>query len=210
MKRISKIFLTGLVAILPILATLYVLFWLAVTAESLLGKGIRFIMPENYYWPGMGVIAGLVIVFLIGLLLHAWMVRKFFEWVEGLLYRIPFIKSVYGSFRDFLNFVSESGKEGSDTRQVVMVKIGDTGMEVMGVITRRDFKGLPDGIGTEEHVAVYVPMSYQVGGHTVIVPQSSIRQVETSMEQAIRFVLTAGMMTKRPDLKAGGSGLLKP
>jgi uncharacterized membrane protein len=206
MKSISKTFLTGLVAILPISATLYVLLWLAVTAESLLGKGIRFLLPENYYWPGIGVVAGLIIVFLTGLLLQAWMVRKIFEWGEGLLYRIPFIKSIYGSFRDFLHFVSESGKGGGDTRQVVMVKIGDTGMEIMGLVTRSDFIGLPAGIGTEGHVAVYLPMSYQIGGHTVIVPRSSIRTVETSMEQAMRFVLTAGMMKRPSDSKAGGSG----
>ena len=209
MKRISKTFLTGLVAILPIIATFYVLFWLAVTAESLLGNGIRFVLPQNYYWPGMGVVAGVVIVFIMGLLLHAWMVRKVFEWGEGLFYRIPFIKSVYGAFRDFVNFISESGKEGGEGRQVVMVKLGETGMEIMGLITRRDFKDLPAGIGTQEHVAVYVPMSYQIGGHTVIVPRSSIRPVDTSMEQAMRFVLTAGMMTKSPDSKGGGSGQMK-
>jgi len=206
MKRISKIFLTGLVAILPISATLYVFFWLIVTAETLLGKGIQFFLPKHYYWPGMGVVAGMVIVFLIGVLLHAWIVRKVFEWGEGLLYKIPFIKSIYGSFRDFLRFVSESGKKGGDTRQVVMVEAGNTGMEIMGIVTRRDFKGLPAGIGTEDHVAVYLPMSYQIGGHTVIVPRSSIRQVETSMEEAMRFVLTAGMMTKPPASKAGNSG----
>jgi uncharacterized membrane protein len=209
MKGISKIFLTGLVAILPISATLYILFWFTVTAESLLGKGLRFVLPANYYWPGMGVVAGVFIVFLTGLLLHAWIVRKFFEWGEGLLTRIPFIKSVYGAFRDFINFVSESGKKKGDARQVVMVRMGDTGMEIMGLVTRRDFKGLPSGIGTEEHLVVYLPMSYQIGGHTVIVPRSSVRPVETSMEQGMRFVLTAGMMTTSSGSTAGDAGLSK-
>jgi len=209
MKRLSKTFLTGLVAILPILATLYILLWLTVTAETFLGKGLRLILPEHFYWSGMGVLAGLIVVFLTGLLLHAWMVRKLFEWGEGLLYRIPFVKSVYGSFRDFLHFVSEPEKEAGDKRQVVMVKVGNTEMEIMGLITRRDLKGLPAGIGPESHVAVYIPMSYQIGGHTVIVPKSSIRPVETSMEQAMRFMLTAGMMTKAPDSKTVDSEVLK-
>ncbi|MDY6879274.1 MAG: DUF502 domain-containing protein [Desulfatiglans sp.] len=212
MKKLSKTFLTGLVAILPILATIYILLWLMITAEVFLGKGIRIILPEQFYWPGMGVIAGIVVIFLSGALLQAWMVRKLFEWGEGLIYRIPFVKSVYGSFRDFLHFVSAPDKKADNSRQVVMVKIGNTDMEIMGLVTRRDFKGLPDGIGTEAHVAVYIPMSYQIGGHTVIVPKSSIRPVETSMEQAMRFMLTAGMMTKHPDIKTKttGSGVLKP
>ena len=196
MRRISKTFFTGLVTILPILGTVYVLFWLSTTAESFLGKGIRFVLPEQYYRPGMGVAAGLIIVFLVGLLMHAWIVRKLFEWGEGLLYKTPFIKSVYGSFRDFLNFVSKSGEKEVASQQVVMVKIGDTGMEVMGFVTRRDFQDLPSGIGTEGNWAVYLPMSYQIGGHTVIVPKSSLRPIETSMEQAMRFIITAGMTKK--------------
>ena len=196
MKRISKTFFTGLVTVLPILGTVYILFWLSTTAESFLGKGIRFVIPEQYYRPGMGVAAGLIIVFLVGLLMHAWIVRKLFEWGEGLLYKTPFIKSVYGSFRDFLNFVSKSGEKEVASQQVVMVKIGNTGMEIMGLVTRRDFRDLPSGIGTEEDVAVYLPMSYQIGGHTVIVPQSSLRPIEISMEQAMRFIITAGMTKK--------------
>ncbi|MFC1580339.1 DUF502 domain-containing protein [Thermodesulfobacteriota bacterium] len=210
MKGVSRTFLTGLVAILPILATLYILLWLIIAAETFLGKGIRLVLPEHFYQPGMGVAAGLVVVFLTGLLLHVWMAQKLFEWGEGLLYRIPFVKSVYGSFRDFLRFVSEPEKEAGDKRQVVMVKVGNTEMEIMGLVTRHDFKGLPAGIGTEAHVAVYIPMSYQIGGHTVIVPRSSIRPIETSMEQAMRFVLTAGMVTKPPGSKALGSEPLKP
>ena len=201
MKRLSKTFLTGLVAILPISATIYILFWLMITAETFLGKGIRIILPERFYWPGMGVVAGVVVIFFIGVLLKAWMVRKLFGWAEGLIYRIPFVKSVYGSFRDFMRFVSTPGEEAGVKRQAVMVKVGNTEMEIMGLVTRRDFKGLPTGIGTEACVAVYIPMSYQIGGHTVIVPKSSIRAVEISMEQAMRFVLTAGMMTKRPGSK---------
>jgi uncharacterized membrane protein len=210
MKSLSKTFLTGLVAILPILATIYILLWLTFTAETFLGKGIRLVLAEHLYWPGMGVVAGLVVVFFTGLLLKAWMVQKLFELGENLLYRIPFVKSVYGSFRDFLHFMSGPERETGDRSQVVMVKVGNTEMEIMGLVTRHSFKGLPAGIGTEEHVTVYIPMSYQIGGHTVVVPRSSIRRVEMSMEQAMRFMLTAGVMTKHPDSKAAGSEVLKP
>jgi uncharacterized membrane protein len=67
---------------------------------------------------------------------------------------------------------------------------------MMGLVTRSDFKGLPDGVGTDAHVAVYIPMSYQIGGHTIITPKSRIRPVEASIEEAMRFILTAGIMAK--------------
>ena len=146
-KKLSKIFLTGLVAILPILATMSILSWLAITAETFLGKGIRIILSDQFYRPGMGVVAGVIVVFLIGLLLQAWVVRKLFDWAENLVYRIPFVKSVYGSLRDFIGFVSGREKQAGSGKQVVMVKLGDTQMEIMGFVTRRDFSSLPAGVG---------------------------------------------------------------
>lgn len=199
MKRISKTFLTGLVTILPLVATCYVLYWLSTTAESILGRIIRIVLPEHYYWPGMGVAAGLLIVLFIGLLMNAWIVQKMMEWGEALLFRIPLVKSVYGSFRDFFHFVSGAGKKAGDSRQVVMVKIGDTGIEMMGLVTRRDFSDIPGGLGVEEGtIAVYIPVSYQIGGYTILVPKSLVRPVKISMEKALRFALTAGMMTSPP------------
>jgi uncharacterized membrane protein len=198
MKKISKTFLTGLFTILPLLATSYVLYWLATTAESILGRAIRIVLPEQYYWPGMGVAAGLLIVLCIGILMNAWIVQKMIEWGEALLYRIPLIKSVYGSFRDFFQFVSGAGKKAGESRQVVMVKIGDTGIEMMGLVTRHDFSDLPGDLGTEGMIAVYIPVSYQIGGYTVMVPKTSVRPVEISMDQALRFALTAGMMVRPP------------
>jgi len=204
MKKISKIFLSGFVAILPILVTLYIFFWLINKAETFLGKGIRFILPEELYLPGMGVVAGLIVVFFIGLLLQAWMVQKLFQWGESLFYRIPFVKSIYGSFRDFLQFVSGTEKHAGDRSQVVMVKLGNTEVEIMGLVTRSDFKGLPDGIGSDAHVAVYIPMSYQIGGHTIITPKSRIRPVKMPIEEAMRFILTAGIVAKASESKTIG------
>ena len=94
-RFISKHILTGLVTILPVVLTLYLLYWFAVSAESMLGDMIRLWLPENRYWPGMGVIAGLVAVFIVGLLMHAYVVQRLFAKGEKLLSRTPVIKSIY-------------------------------------------------------------------------------------------------------------------
>ena len=88
MKAISKIFLTGLATVFPIIATFYILFWLASTAESLVGRLIRLFVPDDFYRPGLGVAAGLVVVLLVGILMNVWIVRKLFEWGERLLENI--------------------------------------------------------------------------------------------------------------------------
>ena len=190
--NIPRTFLTGLVTILPIVVTIYLLVWLGQLAESFLGQLIRVVLPDSFYMPGMGLVVGVVLILLIGILMHALVVRKLFEWSERLLYRIPVIRSVYGATRDFLQFLVHSRDPGF--HEVVMVDIGDTGMQVVGFITRPDASGLPAGAAREEDsVTVYLPLSYQIGGYTVILPRSSIRPIDMSMRTAMAFVLTGGV-----------------
>ena len=194
--NIARTFLTGLVTILPIVVTIYLLVWLGQLAESFLGQLIRVVLPDSFYVPGMGLVAGVVLVLLIGVLMHALMVRKLFEWSERLLYRIPVIRSVYGATRDFLQFLVHSRDPGF--HEVVMVDIGDTGMQVIGFITRPDVSGLPAGATRDEDsVIVYLPLSYQIGGYTVLLPRSAIRPIDMSMRAAMAFVLTGGVSVPR-------------
>ena len=78
LKFISRNILTGLVTILPVALTIYLLYWMAVSAESVLGSMIRSIFPEVLYWPGIGVIATIVVAFAVGLLMNAYVVQQLF------------------------------------------------------------------------------------------------------------------------------------
>ena len=72
----------------------------------MLGEMIRLAIPEDYYWPGMGLLVGLVVVFFIGLMMHAYIVQRLFAKGEKILYRMPLIKSVYRAIRDFFDYFS--------------------------------------------------------------------------------------------------------
>ena len=198
LKSISKTFLTGLITLLPVVLTIYLLYWLVVTAESALGGMIRFVLPEDLYWPGMGSIAGLLIVFLVGLLMHAYIVRRLFAWGEQILYHLPLIKSVYGAIRDFFNYFSPDKK--NEFEQVVAVSIGDTGMQVIGFVTQAVPENMPKDFREEDSVLVYIPLSYMIGGYAVLIPRSAVRPLDMSIEEAMRFTLTAGVTgtTKAP------------
>jgi len=195
MKKIGKYFLQGLIAILPIAITIYILYWLAIRAESILGSLIKLIIPEDLYIPGMGVAAGFAIILSIGILLRVWLFRKMFRLGEHILERQPIIKTLYGSVRDLMGFFDPSKKK--DFNEVVMVTVADKQTRLMGLITREDFSQLPDGIGDGETVAVYLPMSYQMGGFTVFVPKKNIKPVDMTIEDAMRFALTAAVSTKK-------------
>ena len=190
-KSISKILITGFITLLPIVLTIYLIYWLAVSSEHVMGSALRLVLPETTYFPGLGMIAGLVVVFIVGLMMNAYMVRKIFALGEQLLYQLPLIKTVYRAFRDFFDFFSPKKNQFG---QVVAVTF--SGMELVGFVTQENPQRLPESFRDRDSVLVYLPMSYMVGGYTVLVPRSELRPLKMSMEEAMRFVLTAGITGK--------------
>jgi uncharacterized membrane protein len=183
--------LTGLITILPVVLTLYLLYWLAVSAEAVLGAGIRMILPIRYYWPGMGLLTAIVVVFVVGLLMNAYSVQRLFAKGEQLFYHMPIVKSVYRAIRDFFDYFSPTTKK--DFQQVVAVTVGDTGMQLIGFVTQTLPERLPEGFNDEDSILVYIPLSYMIGGYAVLIPRKSVRPVDMTLEEAMRFTLTAGV-----------------
>jgi len=190
-KYISKTLLTGFITLLPMVLTIYLLYWLGISSEEILGNALRYVLPINTYFPGLGMFAGLTVVFIVGLMMNAYLVRKLFSLGEEVLYRLPLIKSVYRAFRDFFDFFSPN-KEGLS--QVVAITIN--GMELVGFVTQEDQERLPPSFSNRDSVLVYLPMSYMVGGYTILIPRNEIRPLQMTRDEAMRFVLTAGITGK--------------
>ncbi len=194
MKSIARIFLTGILTILPILATIYLVVWLFAAMERFLGKQLLYLLPDEYYRAGMGLLAALILVFLVGLLMQAWLFRQLIKAGESILLKLPLIKVVYRALKDLFGLFSDD--KNSEALQVVSVRLPGTDMRLLGFVTRADFSDMPKGVGNENEVAVYLPMSYQVGGYTVMIPRDQVIPVPMSREEAMRFVLTAGLKTE--------------
>lgn len=187
LKKLGNLFLQGLIAVLPIVATLAILFWLGTYTEAFLGGILKLILPADWYWPGMGFLAGLVVVFVVGLLVDAYLFQRFGEIAEGILMRIPVVKTIYNGIRDIAHFLTPSD-ERKEIGVPVLVRLTDE-MRVIGFVTGTKMPYECE----EESVAVYMPMSYQIGGYTVYIPKSRIEPLNMPVEQAMRMVLTAGM-----------------
>lgn len=194
MKHLGRIFLTGVLTVLPVLATAYLLFWLFNAAESFLGKPLQYLIPDDSYRVGMGLAVGVVVIFAVGVLMRAYIVRRLFGLTEKVLLQVPLIKTIYGALRDFFGLFA--GHEDEVALQVVTVQFPGSDMRLMGFVTRDHFSDLPEGVASEGDVAVYLPMSYQLGGYTVFMPRSQITPIAMSREEAMRFVLTAGLKAK--------------
>src|SRR5262245_21368447 len=188
LKRLGNILLKGLLTILPIGLTLYFVYWLGVTTESLLSKPIKLVIDDANYWPGMGLITGFVLLFLVGLAVNAFLVRRALAVGEELLLRVPVVKTVYSAIRDMTKLVNTDKKEG-DLDRVVTLDFGFG--KLIGFVTQEHANTLGIG-GDDDLVAVYLPMSYQIGGYTVYLPRSPLVETDLTVEQAMRLGLPGG------------------
>ena len=195
-KTVSRTFLQGLIVFLPIAITVAIIYWLAAITEDLLGALVKLFIPDERYTKGLGMLIGIILIFALGLMMKTWVTRRLLARADALMDRIPVIKSIYGSIRDLAAFFSKHGTRGR-FQHVVTVSIADN-MRLVGFVTRENTTELPDTSGAkEEIVGVYLPMSYQIGGYTLFVPRSAVERMEMSVEDAMRFVLTAGMSSSK-------------
>jgi uncharacterized membrane protein len=191
MRHLTAIFFQGLVAILPLAVTVVILSWLGLTAERTLGVAIKWVLPDAWYIRGMGVVAGLVVIFIVGLLVNIYGVPKLIHWSEKVIAQIPLVKTIYGAVRDLLGFFSQPSGDRAVSK-VVIVSFGNSGIRAVGLLTRERFDDLPPGLGGEGFVVVYFPYSYQIGGFTMIVPRQAVQPLDMRLEDAMRFIVTAG------------------
>ena len=82
------------------------------TTEGLLSKPIKWGLGEANYWPGMGLVTGFILLFLIGLAVNAFLVRRLLGLGEDLLLRVPVVKTVYSAIRDMTRLVNTDKKKG--------------------------------------------------------------------------------------------------
>jgi uncharacterized membrane protein len=204
--RIGRIFATGLLTVLPIIVTIYFTVWFLTVLERFFGKQVMFLIPDEWYRTGMGLLVAVGVVFLVGVLMHAILFRRLFGWAEKLLLEVPLVRSVYAAMRDLIGLFAENKEPAL---QVVSLDLPGN-LRVLGFITRVDFSDGPPGMARADEVAVYLPMSYQIGGYTVFVPRSACTPVEMSREEALKFILTAGLKSASPAIEPPGEGTPLP
>ncbi|MGH8490447.1 MAG: DUF502 domain-containing protein [Gammaproteobacteria bacterium] len=192
MKPVSKTFLKGLIAIIPITLTLYLLFWLAGTAELALGNIFKFFFPDHWYIKGLGFVLGLAVVFFFGGFLESQTFRRLFNNLEQLVIQIPVVKTIYTAIRDFISLFSSEQK--GKFKQVVLVNVPSGNGQQIGFITVSDFEEYSYTFITDNQIAVFLPFSYQMGGNTVIMSRENVVEIDMSVEDALRFIATAGVV----------------
>jgi uncharacterized membrane protein len=190
MRKVWNTVLKGLVAVLPLSLTIYVVYSLAMMAEHVFSRVIRWFIPDAYDWPGLGLVTGLVVLYFVGLAVNAYLVSRALRLTDQVFARIPVVKTIYLAIRDFMRFFPASGRS-SDLQRVVLVPFGPG--KVIGLVTSESGEMLRREAGADDTISVYLPMSYMVGGYTVHLPRDLVEPTSLSVEEGMRIALMGGV-----------------
>ena len=196
-KALKKYLITGVLVWLPIVVTVWVLTYIINASDQLINLIPSRWRPENYTGfkiPGLGVIVAVVVLFVTGVFAANVLGRKILEGWDSLLGRIPVVKSIYSSVKK----VSESllSDNGRSFKTPVLVPFPQpdiwTIAFVSGSIPAVVQKSLSE---TETYVSVYVPTTPNpTGGYYIMVKQSDIRELDISVDDALKYVISLGMV----------------
>lgn len=195
MKRLSSYFFRGLITFLPVGLTVYVLYLFVTWAEA---SAMHFLRPitGDFYLPGLGILLGTGLILVLGFLVSQPFMARIFDWAELPFTNLPLVKTIYSSLKSFADYFSPHER---DAQQVVLLKQPNGELSIIGLVTRQTLEGLPVNAESEQHVAVYLPMGYMIGGYTVFVPRSWVQVLDMSVEEAMRSSLIAWMsQPKKP------------
>ena len=193
MKAIIKSFINGLLTIVPIILVIYILVRVFNFLDSILGNVLKPYMKQDYI-PGIGILATLLLITFLGWLSTRFFTGKIINLIDRLLERIPFVKTLYTVIKD--TFQSFLGEKKSFSK-VVLVTMPGTSMKVIGFVTSEEVEEVIHSL--KDHVAVYVPQTFQVAGFTFLIPKEEIEWLDIKPEEAMKFVLSGGVSSSKAE-----------
>lgn len=190
MKRfLLQPLIKGSMVVLPLLITIWLL-WSALVWLNNLGITALAQLGISGLFPGMGLLLMLLTLLVVGLLFQFNPVSWLYQYVEDALLRFPLVKTLYGAVKDFAGMFDQDKQHG---QQVVLVNMPGQGQLIGFITASRIPPAVREANAEEDLVAVYLPMSYMVGGYTLFIARSRVTLLDWSFEDAMRFALTAGV-----------------
>ncbi|MDE1190833.1 MAG: DUF502 domain-containing protein [Arachidicoccus sp.] len=190
LKKAFQYLFQGIVVIAPIAITIYFVFWLFFTIDSLLPNLYSKFgtVPEETHIPGVGFLVIVILLMLIGRASSTFVFGHMLDFLGSLLEKTPGIKLIYSSVKDFLKAFSGSQKKFD---KPVMVNVDSENVWRIGFVTQTD----ANNFGFANHVVVYVPFSYAISGVTYLVPKEKIKFLaeEIHSTDAMKFVISGGV-----------------
>ncbi len=183
MKRILKYFLRGLLVFVPVGLTIFVLVNIFTGLDKLFSKLFSFEIP----FPGLGFLVTIGGIFLIGLFASNFVGRKLFGLVDKLFAKVPLVKMLYSAIRDLVE--AFAGEKKKFDKPVLVTFGPNSYAKVVGFMTRDNL----DNLGLKDHVAVYLPQSYNFAGNVLIFPKEAVKPLDIESSEAMTFIVSGGV-----------------
>lgn len=193
-KSVSECFLNGLIVVVPPAITIFIVLWIFDLTEGTIGK----IITEKFYidFPGVGLVTIAISVLLIGWITANNLAKLIIEFLELLLDKIPVVKFIYSSVKQFSQAVLTSN---SAFKHVVLVPYHQSW--ALGFLMTNVPPQVREKLGVD-YVCVFVPWSLNMtSGTNLFVRRQEIIFVNMKAEDALQFMLTAGTISKSDSKK---------
>ena len=177
MKRISQYFLQGLLFLIPLFATIYVIYWIFVRIDGLLNLPV----------PGLGFIVTLVFITLIGFVASNFLTKKLVHLIDRLFARLPLVKMIYSAIKDLVNAFVGDKKSFNKPVQVIIDK--ERNIRLLGFATRDNLESL----GLNESMAIYIPQSYNFAGNLIIVNRDQVIPLNADPGKVMKLIVSGGV-----------------
>ncbi|QSO53257.1 DUF502 domain-containing protein [Alicyclobacillus curvatus] len=186
LRQIAKHFGIGLVTVLPFALVIWVVVSVFEIVDSWFGPEFDRLIGAQL--PGAGFLLVLIAITLVGALTRVYISHQFLVMMDSMFSRLPIIKSLYSMFKEIVNNLLGHRR---GFRRTVLVAWPDERALMLGFVTSENLS--PDLDPDGDRVAVYIPNAFQFAGITAIVPRHQIRPCGLSVEEALKFSLSAGL-----------------
>ncbi len=184
MNALSRCFINGMVILIPLFITYFVI----ATVWSMMDKLIGVYLPIEF--PGMGLVFVTAIILLVGAVSSSWISRRLLEVGENFIDKIPIVKFIYSSAKRLSDTIFRSGNM---FEHPVLIPYPHPGVRCLGFITTPISKTMEEYLGDTEYVSVFIPWSLNMtSGFNVFVPREDVTCINITKEEALQYVLTAG------------------
>ncbi|MEQ8182169.1 MAG: DUF502 domain-containing protein [Smithellaceae bacterium] len=192
MKKFVTYFFKGILILVPIVLTIYIVVIVFQLTDSILG---RYFVALGIKIPGLGLLTTIVLIILVGFLGTQVASGRIFNYIDGLFGKLPLIKIIYNTIKDIMNALL--GRKSSFAKVVMIDLPGGNDIKILGFITKEDL----EIFGLKDHIAVYILQSMQWAGFTLLVPRSQVQELDVKPDEALKFIVSAGISGNRNSLK---------
>jgi uncharacterized membrane protein len=196
--------LTGLVVWLPILVTMGVLRFIIDLLDKTMALIPKAYQPEQllgYHIPGLGVVLSLLLLLLTGMLATNFFGQRLVRWGEAVLAKIPLVRSIYNAVKQVMNAILSSNSQAF--RRVLLIEYPSAGIWSLAFQTGSASLAI-NTLAGEELVSAFVPTTPNpTSGFLMMVPKSKVKDLDMSVDEALKLIISLGVMqpetiTKKP------------